>query len=395
MGKNSKYNFDILVQGNDLTSLLLVSYFESKNKKVAWITDDVLGGVSQGFFETPFGMVASDWSFYPTTERLSESIDKINSYLNLELPNEVNEVNFIYLNKGEVKPFFGFGSDKVNLMDAVTEIVQNKSQINLDLVFDEAIDQIKRSVGVEIFPQSSLTKIEFKSHQPDGHEENNKTDKKNLKDKIEFVEVNGKNNLYANQYFLGCNSKETQIHFSKFLTKKTAKEMNKSNLFSSIHVSFVHDDKINKDDVHSEIHVLYGKKADVALGKFSISPEGHLCSHWMNFLDNEEGLEDEVVASKIKEIKKQVKRMYPNVFDNLLYSKISLNKELWGKCSGDIEDPICLSAESNFFLTNGLLSRHLTRSDVIDNFCAIIEKFHSSSDNSSQENSSLESTSSK
>lgn len=365
MAKSSKNNFDILVQGNDLTSLLLVSYFEKMKKKIAWVTDDVIGGACHGFSETPFGMIASDWSFYPSTPELQKCISKLNEYLGFELPKNEEEINFINLSKGEKKAFFGFGADKVNLVDAVSEIVQNKTQVNMALFFDAEIDKLKRSVNVELFPQSSITNFAF----------SNNEDAKANNEKIDSIKVNGKNKCFADQYFLGFNSKKVQKEFSQFLTKKQTREMNKSKLYSSVHVTFIHNEKLLIEDVSKDIHVLYGKKADVALGKFSLSPEGHLCSHWMNFLDNEEGLEDEAIASKIKEIKKQIKRMYPDIFNDLRYSKISLNKELWGHCLGELQDPIGLSADSNFFFTNGVLSRNLTRSDAITNFCAIIETY--------------------
>jgi uncharacterized protein YhfF len=80
----------------------------------------------------------------------------------------------------------------------------------------------------------------------------------------------------------------------------------------------------------SSCYILYGtqKSPIVGIGEFKEvlnSQNQPVCySQWITFLDQDTQDVSEDSVSALKEIKRQIKRAFPNAFDNLIFEKIAL-----------------------------------------------------------------------
>ncbi len=237
--------------------------------------------------------------------------------------------------KGHFEPFVGFG-----------EHAPKESEFLQDFLFadrmeftpnvSEWIKTILAS-GLEIRYNSTLTAINV------------------TEGKITDITINDKDTLVPGNFIFAENPSDL-IEFldlettaGKAVSAKALARLSKGNFWSTLQLSIAHKTPITDKE---EIHVLYGtqKNPVVSVGKFQ-GPT----SQWISFINSDVPDINEEGVHILKELKRQLKRAYPEALDDHEFDKIAL----WPKTHGYIDLKSKRFGQLEGIENIGLCSNHL------------------------------------
>jgi hypothetical protein len=305
--------FDYIIYGATLEGVLVGHYLHQKGFKTLVLESSDKAG---GFFSTVENNKAAIHSIFTspsydeTSVNLAEWI-KTNLNLNFEISNKVLPPTTF--EKGSFEPFVGFGESAPNESEFLQDFL-SAQRLELNPSVNEWIKTILAG-GLEIRYSSTLTAI-------------NVSDKK-----ITSIVVNDKDTLNTANFiftenpsdiieFLATDSASTAVVPQKVLTR-----LSKGTFWSTLQLSLAHKTPTTDKE---EIHVIYGtqKNPVVSIGQFTGKT-----SQWISFISSDVADINEEGVQILKEMKRQIKRAYPEALENVDFEKIAL----WPKTHGFID----------------------------------------------------------
>src|SRR5690606_16307034 len=236
---------------------------------------------------------------------------------NLELNFEGREITATQTNlppvtfeKGAFEPFVGFGENAPKESEFLQDFGSTKT-IEINPPVNDWVKHIQSS-GLDIQYNSNLTNILIEGAKVTKLTINNKTD-------------------YIAENFIFCQNPVDLVPFldptsseNKNTSQKLISRLSKTEHWSTLQLSLVHHGPISE---RKEIHFLYGtqKLPIVSVGQFSGKS-----SQWISFISPDVIDISEEGVQIIKEMKRQIKRAYPEAFDAIAFEKIAL----WPKTHG-------------------------------------------------------------
>lgn len=306
MSKHSdKYNYAII--GSNLEALLVGAYLSSKGQSVILIDDaSRVGGTLApvDFSDTAIDSLATD---IPVSEALSSALFSLSASLPFFDPlTEFNQAK-ISFEKGHFEPFVGFGENSPAAFDLFSNFLQ-ESKLNLRMPLSQLFVRLSEGLKIQLNVVFSDALISDK--------------------KILSLTINEKERIEADQFIFTKNPVELlEILPKDTLTAKTVAKFSKFKAWATMNLILVHKAQITET---KDLHVLYGtqKNPVVSLGKFgrvfNAASEPVFYSQWQTFLEQDtENMSEESVQA-LKEMKRQMKRAYPTIFDDLIFEKIAL-----------------------------------------------------------------------
>lgn len=330
-GKNI---FDFIIYGATLEGLLIGSYLHQKGFKTLVLEpSDKVGGFFSSA-ENDKATIPSIFTAPLSNENSIRLLDWLKSNLNLSdlnvnLKISQKELPPITFEKGHFEPFVGFGENAPPESEFLQDFLSaQRLEIN-----PSANDWMKAIVtsGIEIRYNSNLTAI-------------NINDKK-----ITDITINDKTTLKAENFIYTQNPIELVEFFGPeslnptAVSQKTISRLSKGTFWSTLQLSLAHEALVTDKE---ELHVLYGtqKNPTVSIGKFVGET-----SQWISFISSEATDINEEGVQILKEMKRQIKRAYPEALTALTFDKIAL----WPNTHGYID----------------LKSKRFGQLEGIDNIC--------------------------
>lgn len=294
--KNIK-NFDAVVCGNTPGALLLTRYLKSQNKVVALAVEQP---DAKSLEQTLTRGWMCQYSFLPDREEIKNALQKVSFLMPTSVSFDSQNNECVTFEAG-FKPFLGFGDTEIEAANHYVPFFENselKTSSDWTTTSLLLLDEIKENIlwGHE------LTAVELDSG----------------KSKLTF---NGKTVLTTDHVYYGLGlDKIEKIFEDTKEAKQLLQKMKKSQRWTCLSITFEHD---NAFSPKQESHILMGAKQIPTLGKFFPTETGYR-SVWFSFIPEELAIDDDYVAGIIKEIKRQLKRAYPEEFDKKLNAKTSV-----------------------------------------------------------------------
>lgn len=333
--QKSNRQFDFIVNGATLEGLLVGYYLFQKGFKTLVLESSDKAG---GFFAAVENSKASIPSVFTTPSYDENSVrlaDWIKSNFPFDLEITKKSLPPTTFEKGHFEPFVGFGENAPKEVDFLQDFIFAHR-----LSFSPSVSDWIKSIltsGLEIRYNSTLTSIQVSEG------------------KITGITINDKENLSAENYIYAQNPADLVDFFDQesenpnALSQKVLSRLSKGTFWSTLQLSMAHKNPVTDKE---EVHVLYGtqKNPVVSVGQFQGST-----SQWVSFISADVADINEEGVQILKEMKRQIKRAYPEALDNLEFDKIAL----WPKTHGYIDLKSKHFGQLEGIENIGLCSNHL------------------------------------
>lgn len=304
MAKQNKKIFDIIVIGNNWTGLSLANSL-SKTKKVALINSFKNQNAYQASEE-----FSGEFEYLPKKETSFEKINWFSNKYNLDIQLVEKSVTPVTIDSGKLVQFLGFGEREGKSIDSLTWYNESES-IQLNLNNHDIKNKLISSFEGEIFDNCEVTELHI-------NESN-----------VETITLNGQKKITAKQViFCEPPNKLLELIDHKNIPGKIRQKITKIKPLSCLQIIYKHNDSFQQSD---DLHFLMGNKEDFepCVGYFWKKDEVQY-SQWMLLMPSDLTEDIEKVGSNLKNIKRQIKRAYPNFFENIEFEKVIVKDQSHG-----------------------------------------------------------------
>lgn len=311
MAKNIEY--DACIVGSDIAGMCTAIKLNQQGKRTLIIEEqDVLGGLYRPlqYLEQEF---SSHLLFLPDAPEAKNALSLLEEFLP-DLSYETKELGPITFQNGQSQPFLGFAELNPEAIDLYSYFAHS-NYYQLSLSTAEIVARLRELYEGETLLQSKVTDINFS-------------------EPIELI-LNGSQSIKTKcLYYFDSPKRLSDLLFTEGhkVTKSANQKLGKSELWTSVSLIYHHPQKLTDSQA---MHVLYGSKAIPCLGRWH-EENNQVFSHWMTFVPGELSTDSEHIGLAVKEIKRQIKRMYPNFYEQMNREFIYVNSEAYGHVPGNI-----------------------------------------------------------
>jgi hypothetical protein len=341
--KSSKaQEFDSIVIGGGLSGLIIAHQLEATGRKVALVDAlDVLGGNSRPS-KSAIGQTDHGLKFFPATPAALENLQWLETVLGESIGIQELDAPPITYDSGKFQPFVGFGeftpeaAAELNYFAAPKQLITEKTP-------KDWVTRLSESFTGDIFLQSHVTSLQY--------------------DDSFIIEatVNGTKKLSAREYiFCAAPNALGAILPENIPSSRQRLRLLKGKFFTSVYLDLVHAKPITES---RQLHMLKGANEEPLAGVFrpAVTREDGTTvqqSQWVTFIRADLTDDPEETANALKNIKRQVKRIYETAFEGLISERILLNPSSHGELEGMLAEDARwpkidnLWVASNFFNPN-------------------------------------------
>lgn len=301
--------FDVCIIGGGFSGLLAAKTLSKKGLNVALIESrDALGGEFRPS-QSQLGPISRDFGYLPATENAKHCLDTLIETGILSATATEETLPALTYNKGQLQPFVGFGEFAPAYVDELNYYLRD-SRFIIEPTISTLTQQLIETHGATICLGAHVKQWEFRENSISGL----RLDDNTL--------IKAKTFVYTDQNKFLLKTLPTE-HY----TQRELHKLVKTPRWSSVSLDLVHGTPICETQA---VHVLMGttKESPACIGGFEKTKTQNgvhfQASHWMCFVptDNED---QEIPANALRELKRQLKRVYTNAFENLKFEKITLN----------------------------------------------------------------------
>lgn len=317
MAKNNK-KFDFVVIGDSLPALLTAVENSSRGLKGAIFSgSETLGGLHRGVNldaeienpEQPPRWVDTHINYIPKNDHTLSFLEQLRKFIP-ELSWSPEDVGPITYQNGTVQPFLGFGAHTVDAIDFYSYFT-NAEQLQLNMSLTQVAQKLVAQFQGEILTNNEVTQMQ-------------------VTESLGMIQTNGADIYSADRvYFFESAAKLGKVipTESPAFPKATVQKVSKSQTWAVVNLAYLH--KAELTETHS-VHVLYGAKDIPCVGAFSKTTDDENVSQWLSILSSENFADAEQLGQAIREMKKQIKRMYPNFYESVEKEFIVISPEAYG-----------------------------------------------------------------
>jgi hypothetical protein len=314
----AKNQWDYLIIGSGIEAVLKALELKRNGLKGLILTEDEIpGGIFRGLRQNEASQETltfeSHLSFWPHSERMDLIIERLRTELG-DLGFTANEVGPLTFQNGQVQPFLGFGAtenEAVDIYSLLTPAFQWTPSLSLPMI----ISSLLQKWAGEVRTLSAVTQLEL-SPQPQ-------------------VVINGNESLLAQQiYYFDSPLKLSRLLLKSqsALPKSLVSKLSKTQMWTAVSLVYQHVNVLTESPA---IHVLYGSKELPTVGRF-ILENGRPTSQWLCLVGPEIAADSELLGSTLREMKKQIKRMFPQFFEGLKMENILISPEAFGAVNSQL-----------------------------------------------------------
>jgi hypothetical protein len=307
----SKKIYDLVILGSDLPALLLAHDAGKSGLKTLVVSrNETLGG-SFAPATSPQGALHRDFGYWPASDSFLSTLEWIENSIGIKLRSETAPRPCVTFQKGSAQTFVGFGEKAPASIDLLRSYLDYD---NLDL----------------LAPLSSLVKPLVQAG----------TFETKLNFIVEQFQFQNSSVVSASSYdgttiqgdrWVLCDSLKNFFHLlpSEHYKAREQAKLHKTKLWTQVSLDILHSKAITNE--HG-MHLLMGTTDDAipCLGGFETPNEqGLQASHWHCYVDPDSE-DEEATAHALREMKRQMKRVYPEIFDKNIFEKISVEADALG-----------------------------------------------------------------
>ncbi len=359
--------FDSLVIGGGLSGLLVARQLEKTGRRVALIEAlDLLGGHSRSYF-SPVGPIDHGLKFFPATDQALAALTWLQDTLGYDIEiTQIDAAPTTYDN-GKFQPFVGFG-DSVPEAAGELDYYSYPSRLVTSQSPKDWVASLAAEFQGQVFLQSHVTRLQF-------------TD-----DRVTEVLLNGTKKVTAAEFFY-CG---TPQHLAALLpdtaaTPRQRSRLNKGKFFTAIYLDMIHSRVVTDT---ASLHVLKGANEEPLVGVFhepqprrttdegtntAKPPVQH--SQWLTFVPIDLTDDNEVTATALKKIKRQVKRAYETSVDDLIFERILVSPGSYGEIAGLLGENQMWPKCQNLWIAGAFFNSNRNLVGTIEQCRAILSQF--------------------
>jgi len=310
--------YDSIVIGGGLSGLIAAHQLENTGRTVALLESlDMLGGNCRPS-RTAAGVIDHGLKFFPESPQTVESLNWLSAVLGEEIRHEVIESPPVTYDDGRFKPFIGFGDQKVETASEIDAYAKDR-YLRLDSTPKDWVRKLSESFTGTVLPQSHVTKM--------------------LVDDSFVIEllVNGAKRFSGREVlFCATPQQLTKILPEANVPARLRQKLLKGEFWTSVNLNLIHDGIVTES---TAVHILKGANEEPCAGLFH--PPSHAedgrqiqVSQWLTLVPRDITDEAELVASALKQIKRQIKRSYETSLDGLVQERIIVSPTSHGDLTG-------------------------------------------------------------
>lgn len=344
-----KKSYDYLIFGGGLSGLLAAKVLIKAEKSFLIIEpSEKLGGRLSGWMADD-QLLPSNLNLYSQNETNLKYFSWLEDTLGQSLIDGSYSANTFHFQEGHFKSFNGFGDRNPEALSQLNKFCFENEKVKIKSYPQEWISQVISELNEDHFiTHSEITKL-------------------NLDEtgKAISAEINGKTEVSFNHLIWAvAPQKLLDTVPAEALGGPEAKKLKKhAGVFDAVILNLAH--KNYNFDFESAEHLkstnldsvfcLYGSSQEFEpiIGTLT---KDHSC--WMTLIDSEKTLDHEFVSKVLKNMKKQIKRAFPDLLDSpQLKEKIILSESSYGQLTLKEEDTGFLKNIPNVFCSSSLCSQ--------------------------------------
>ncbi len=304
--------YDYIVIGSGLTGLSIASKISLETKNILILeSENEFGGANRAA-TLKNNILDNGLRFFPATDLAEKTLLQLEDFLSLKLiKNKVDNLPETYDASG-FKAFVGFGDKSPEFYDQLSYFL-SAQETELTLPVHQIINLIKEKYQGEILLRSYVTQFNF-------------TDAK-----LTHVTVNGTKHFYGNNFIFTGNVRELSVLIpDEFLSLRAKAKLKKDTAWMSLCLDLFHEIQEGQLPIEkNNLFVLNGTTDDSigpCLGRFNQKMDDQKqISQWMAFVDVETSEETENIAEVLKKMKRQIKRAFPGMAENITGERLNIS----------------------------------------------------------------------
>ena len=282
--------------------------------------------------------------FLPDLVSSNESVLWLENLLGMSVVGSPFEQSAVTFRDGKFRDFVGFGDLKFESASDVHWYSQSKAR-HLKLSPQFWIKRILETKAFDVQGLSKLSQIEI----VDGS--------------VASIKVNSTKTITADLYFF-CESPfylERLLSDQKSLTAKERSQFAKMEGWTEVSLQLIHKGLVT---TNLSNHILFGGTTEFepTVGRFFLEDDqealaearGPQASSWVCMIPADKAEDMEYVASTLKNIKKQIKRAYPEAIDETTQERIQVYPSAIGNTQSAMGEQPVLSKVKNLWLASHL-----------------------------------------
>lgn len=339
---SGKSQYDSIIVGSGLTGLLLARRLAEAGEKVAVLEAKELPGGHLGRTLTKGYSFHSSLEFVPDYLECTEGFEKVGAWLDLNILGVSRNLSPKTYQSGELRDFVGFGEIQLSSLDEVNWYTQSKSREML-VRPEELVERLLADAPFEVFVMSEVTSYNLEAG------------------RVTSVTINAAKTIEARRFFhTGPVSQLTRLFPEGAIKPKEKSRLAKAHAWTTVGLHFLHR---GLQTELPELLILQGTKTepDPCVGRFfpAFSRDGQVLqeSLWVSFIDPEAAEDMEALGGQIRNMKKQIKKAFPEALDRTEIEKITVTPESHGYLDLGLKEPFQLSQVDGFYLASPLMAQ--------------------------------------
>lgn len=332
--------FDTLVVGAGLSGLIAANALEATGRHVALVESaDHIGGACRGG-QTLAGAVDHGLKLMPDSASAHASLDWLEQVVGTKIERTSIEAAPTNFDDGKFKPYVGFGDSNV-VTSAEVQAYALHNRLLLNSTPRSWVLKLAEQFSGTLLTQSQVTRMMVE----DGYI-------------IESL-LNGTKRISAKEVvFTGAPHLLTKLLPEGSLAPRVRQKLLKGDFWTSVNLDLVHPQPVTDSQA---VHVLKGANEEPTVGLFFSpmqSEDGRTLqvSQWFTLIPRDQIDEEELVASALKQIKRQIKRAYETALEGILQERILVIPASHGNLIRAFDNPGRLPKIENLWLTSSFFS---------------------------------------
>lgn len=313
--------YDYAIIGSGLTGLSIAAALSRETENIALIeaADAAYGSNKQVNF--PTGPLNNGLRFVPDSVLAEKALRFLENLIEEKVSGDVREEPPLTYDSGHLKTFLGFGDTPPAFYEELSYFTapQHIELLQEPYAWTQAL--FAKFKG-DFLPRSYVTKF---------HHEG---------ERVVHVVINGSKTIQAHNFIFTGSVRDLALLLPEdAISTRARSKLSKNTYWTALCLDLCHSQEITTS---AAMHILDGTTQDElgpCVGRFlpSVEIDGETlqASQWMTFIEQEVTDDSEAVGLALKKVKRQIKRAYPDSFENLKTERIFVTPIISG--TGDLK----------------------------------------------------------
>lgn len=297
-------HYEALVLGGRLSGWIAAQLLHERGLKVGLVHKETEPGQEYKILSTPFGPMAQGVRLLPNHPQARAALKRLAQELALELPLQAAPSGLQTLEGTAHKSFVGFGDKEPDSLPVLEPYLAPSYQILATEALSQLVEKCQQG-GWDVHAPAEVTGLE---QAPEGGW---------------LVEIDHKKTFLADRLFYV--DSPHQLHGLLLVPgvkpSRDLRSLSRWRGSTSLSWTLVHRPT---SAPAWEPWLVPGLKHEPTLGVFEPAEAEHQVSHWVSFLPADQAASEEFCAMAYREMKRQLKKVHPELGEEPLWEKISV-----------------------------------------------------------------------